>query len=273
MSPAAYICLTCGTQFAESDAPPLRCPICEDERQYVGRGGQQWITGKALARTHCNQIRAEAGALGVGVEPRFGIGQRALLITSRAGNVLWDCVSLLTDEAIETVEKHGGVAAIAISHPHYYGAMVDWSRAFGDAPIYLHAADREWVTRPDPAIIFWEGDRYCLTETLTLIQCGGHFDGGTVLHQSAVLDDPASLYCGDIITVIPNRRYVGFMRSYPNYIPLNETAVRGIGAAVQPFDFDRIYGAFWGDVIFIDAKAAVSRSVDRYVAAIRPRGT
>ena len=52
----------------------------------------------------------------------------------------------------------GGSAAIAISHPHYYASMVDWSRAFGGVPIYLHAADRPWVMRPDPAIVLWEGD-------------------------------------------------------------------------------------------------------------------
>jgi hypothetical protein len=48
----------------------------------------------------------------------------------------------------------GGLGAIAISHPPYYGSMVEWSRAFGGVPIYVHAAEREWVLRPDPAIVF-----------------------------------------------------------------------------------------------------------------------
>jgi hypothetical protein len=39
-----YICTTCGTQHAESEAPPGRCVICEDERQYVGWQGQLWTT-------------------------------------------------------------------------------------------------------------------------------------------------------------------------------------------------------------------------------------
>ena len=52
----------------------------------------------------------------------------------------------------------GGIKAIAISHPHYYSSMVEWSRAFGGVPIYLHAADRQWVMRPDHAIVFWEGE-------------------------------------------------------------------------------------------------------------------
>jgi hypothetical protein len=35
------ICRTCGVQYG---APRKDCPICEDERQYVGWDGQQWTT-------------------------------------------------------------------------------------------------------------------------------------------------------------------------------------------------------------------------------------
>jgi hypothetical protein len=44
------ICVTCGTQFAEQPDGPARCPICEDERQYVGLSGQQWTTAEQLSR-------------------------------------------------------------------------------------------------------------------------------------------------------------------------------------------------------------------------------
>ena len=57
-----------------------------------------------------------------------------------------------TTATVAEVERRGGLAAIAISHPHYYTGMVEWSRAFGGVPIYLHADDRAWVMRPDPAI-------------------------------------------------------------------------------------------------------------------------
>ena len=43
-----YICVTCGTQFADSQTPPAHCPICEDERQYIGWNGQQWTTLEEL---------------------------------------------------------------------------------------------------------------------------------------------------------------------------------------------------------------------------------
>src|ERR1700712_3135982 len=177
------ICCACGTQFAHSDAPPARCPICEDERQFVGWGGQAWTDLASLQRDYTLDIAPDHGLLGFHIKPHFGIGQRALLVETPAGNVLWDCVSLIGETAIAAIRARGGLAAIAISHPHYYATMVEWSRAFGGAPIYLHAADRDWVQRCDPAIVFWDGDRREILSGLTLIRCGGHFAGATVLHR------------------------------------------------------------------------------------------
>src|SRR3954471_364064 len=154
----AWICATCGVQYPDTEEPPSGCPICSDERQYVGWDGQQWTTMPELAQDHANELREEEPALiGLGVTPSFGIGQRALLVRTPGGNVLWDCVSLIDEATAGAVRDLGGLAAIAISHPHYYAAMVEWSWAFGGVPIYLHADDRRWVMRPDPAIEFWKG--------------------------------------------------------------------------------------------------------------------
>ncbi len=179
----AFICETCGSQFTPSDAPPPACPICQDERQFVPPGGQKWTTLDTLARRHFNCYqRHEPGLIGIGTVPKFSIGQRALLLRTPAGNVLWDCIPFIDPATIEIVKGLGGLAAIAISHPHYYGTMVEWSRAFGDIPIHLHAADRQWIMRPDPVIKLWDGDTLPLASGVTLIRCGGHFAGGTVLH-------------------------------------------------------------------------------------------
>ena len=263
------ICTTCGTQFAATAAPPAHCPICEDERQYIGWQGQQWTTLDALRQDHHNLVKSEEpGLIGIGAQPSFAIGQRALLVQTPAGNVLWDCISLIDDETIAAVQALGGVTAIAISHPHYYSSLVEWSRAF-DAPVYLHAADRQWVMRPDPAIRFWEGETLALPGGLTLICCGGHFAGGTVLHWPAGAEGKGVLLSGDILQVVSDRRYVSFMYSYPNLIPLPASQVRQIVARVEPYGFDRIYGAWWDRVVAADAKAAVIRSAERYIAAIQ----
>ena len=206
--------------------------------------------------------------MGIGTTAKFGIGQRALLVQSPGGNVLWDCISLLDDATIGAVRNLGGLSAIAISHPHYYSAMVEWSRAFGEIPIFLHAADRRWVMRPDPVIEFWDGETEELHDGLTLIRCGGHFEGGTVLHWPAGAQDQGVLLSGDILQVCQDRRHVSFMYSYPNYIPLSADSVRRVVAAVEPFAFDRIYGFMFDLVIRSGAKAAVQRSRDRYLRAI-----
>lgn len=263
-----HICKTCGTQFAATDQPPGACPICEDERQYVGWDGQRWTSLEALQKSHHNVIKSvEPGLTGIGTHPSFAIGQRALLIQSPGGNILWDSISLIDEPTVAVIGSLGGISAIAISHPHYYSSMVEWSRAF-DAPIYLHAGDQQWVMRSDPAIEFWEGETRPLGQGLTLIRAGGHFPGGTVLHWPAGSGGKGALLSGDILQVVSDRRYVSFMYSYPNLIPLPAQTVRRIAAKVEPFAFDRIYGAWWDRVVKSDAKAAVARSAQRYVAAL-----
>jgi glyoxylase-like metal-dependent hydrolase (beta-lactamase superfamily II) len=253
------VCLTCGVQFG---GPAERCPVCEDPRQYVPAGGQQWTTLEDLRRDHRNAIRDEAGLTGIGTEPKFAIGQRALLVPWRGSNLLWDCITLLDDETAAAVQARGGLAAIAISHPHYYSTMVEWAHRFG-CPVLLHEADREWIMRADDAIELWSGETRELGDGLTLVRCGGHFAGGTVLHRA-----DGTLLAGDIVQVIPDRTHVSFMYSFPNYIPLPEAAIRGIVAALEPFDYERIFGAWWDSVIPGDGRAIVERSARRYISAI-----
>jgi glyoxylase-like metal-dependent hydrolase (beta-lactamase superfamily II) len=268
------ICVTCGVQFAECERPPDVCPVCTDERQFVGWGGQKWTTLEALRGSHRLVVRDEGdGLLGIGCEPRFAIGQRALLVPAApkdgpGRNLLWDCITLIDEAAVRLVEAAGGLGGIAISHPHFYGAMVEWSRAFGGAPIWLHADDREWVMRPDPAIRFWEGERLELRPGLVLLRLGGHFPGGQVLHWAAAADGRGALLSGDIVQVVQDRRFVSFMRSYPNFIPLPAAAVRRIAARLEPVPFERIYGGWFDLVVREDGKAALRRSAERYLRAL-----
>jgi hypothetical protein len=262
-----YVCATCGVQYAESSAPPGRCPVCEDERQYVGWEGQRWTTLAELRSAHVNVVRAESDLTGIVTEPAFAIGQRALLVPDPGFPLLWDCLTLIDDATVAAVRAAGGIRAVAVSHPHYYSAVVEWARVF-DVPVYLHAADRAWVMRPDPTIVFWEGDTLALAEGLTLIRCGGHFSGGTVLHWARAAAGRGALLSGDVLQVGANRKSVSFMYSYPNYIPLDAAAVRRIGAAVAPYRFERIYGAFRDRNVLEEGNEVVRRSVERYLRAI-----
>jgi glyoxylase-like metal-dependent hydrolase (beta-lactamase superfamily II) len=233
----------------------------------VGWDGQQWTTMAELASRHRTELREEEPDLiGVGVEPSFAIGQRALLVRTPHGNVLWDCISVLDDAGRERIAELGGIAAICISHPHFYGANVEIADAFG-ARILLPHADKEWIQRPSPRIELFD-EQAEPVPGLTVARIGGHFDGAAVLHWPAGSDGRGALLTGDTITVVPDRRFVSFMWSYPNLIPLDEATVQDIARRVERFAFDRIYGAWWGRIVVADGPAAIRRSADRYVARL-----
>jgi hypothetical protein len=265
----AFICTACGTEYPPSDKAPEQCPVCEEERQYVPSTGQGWTTIDALKSTRRNSFREyEPGVIGIGTEPGFGIGQRAILVRTPVGNVLWDCIAFLDDATVTLIKALGGIRAMAISHPHFYTRMGAWSRAFGDVPIHLHARDKAWIMQPSPNVRLWEGETMQLLPDVTLVRCGGHFPGGQVLHWSKGAGGRGIVCAGDILSIPPDRRLVSFMRSYPNFIPLSGNLVQGIGAALEPFAFDRIYGHYFDRVIETDGKAVLRKSVERYIAAI-----
>ncbi len=260
----AFICETCGTQFRDTETPLAACAICLDERQYVGLGGQVWTTLESLGRTHRTRVEeAEPGLVGIGMDPRFAIGQRALLV----GGLLWDCIPLVDDHATQAVEASGGLHTIAISHPHYYASMVEWADRF-DARILLHEADRAHIMRPSDRIELWSGERHRLDDDLELIRLGGHFAGGTVCLWRRGAGGLGALLSGDIVQVVADRDWVSFMYSYPNLIPLPASEVTRIRGVLETLAFDRIHGAWWDTVVTPDARAKALRSADRYVNAL-----
>jgi glyoxylase-like metal-dependent hydrolase (beta-lactamase superfamily II) len=211
-----------------------------------------------------NAFRQEAfGLLGIGASPRFAIGQRALLVPGEGGNLLWDCVTYLDQDTINAVGEQGGIGAIAISHPHYYSAMIEWSDAFGGVPIYVHQRDAQWVQRQGN-VRFWDGDSTEALPGRTLYKAGIHFAGGTILHWADGADGRGALCTGDIFQVVEDRRWLSFMYSYPNLIPEHPETIRRAVRMVEPLPFQVIYGAWWGKVVTEDAKGAVVRSARRY---------
>jgi hypothetical protein len=265
----AFICTACGMQYPPSPTPPDQCRVCEEERQFTPPGGQSWTTLERLAGGHLNGFHQhEPGLIGIRTLPVFAIGQRALLLRTPHGNILWDCISLIDEATVTLIKGLGGLSAIAISHPHFYTTLVEWSRAFGNVPVHLHADDSAWVMRPDACIRPWQGETMQLLPGVTLIRGGGHFPGGTMVHWAAGAEGRGVVCSADIATVNLDRKSFTFMRSYPNHIPLSAAGVRAIGAALEPFQFDRIYSHFFERVIPTGAKPILRASIERYVAAI-----
>jgi len=260
-----HICSACGTSYPDTAQPPSRCLICDDERQYVPLGGQAWTTPARLASGHVNGWRElETDLFEILTYPNFAIGQRALLLRTPEGNILWDCIALLDDATEALIRGLGGVHGIAISHPHYYTCMQDWARRF-DCPIHLHAADAGWVMRPDATIRHWDGETLEIAQGVTLLRLGGHFAGGTVLHWAGGADGRGAILSGDILQVAADTRRVSFLWSYPNMMPLAAATIRRIAGTLAPWRFERIYGAFPSRQVLADGAGAVQRSAARYI--------
>ncbi|QGY31976.1 MBL fold metallo-hydrolase [Pantoea cypripedii] len=259
------LCKACGTSYAITGTPPDLCKICEDARQFVPDTGQQWVDLPGLLASHTNKWQQhETSLFSITTVPDFAIGQRAFLLRTAEGNILWDCIATLDDATKTLISALGGLKAIAISHPHFYTTMQEWAAEF-DAPVYLHTSDRQWIMRDSPYIRLWEGDAIKLAADVTVMHLGGHFAGSCVLHWAW---DEGILLSGDTVQVTPGANAVSFMWSYPNMLPLPAATVRDIVQRLSAVKFARLYGAFEGRNITGNAGEIVRRSGEKYIACI-----
>ena len=264
----SWICATCAVEYPDSPQPPERCPICSDERQYVRPTGQRWTTLADLeGRGHRGSVaEVEPGLLGIEIEPSVGIGQRALLVQTPGGNLLWDSTGYVDDDLVGAVSAAGGVAVIAASHPHMFGVQVEWSHRFQGAPVYVTEADQEWVQRNDPAVRLWDEPVEVLPG-VTLHRIGGH----SPVVRSRTWSAPTGRACCSAATPSPARRTSTGCRScaaIPNKLPMSAAVIEKVASRVLALEFDRLYDNFGGQVL-ADAQTWVRRSADRYIAWVR----
>ena len=257
------ICATCGTQYAAGAVPDL-CPICSDDRQFVPESGQVWTDSWQLRQKHSVLIRQlYPQVYEIKIIPDFAIAQRAFLILTPGGNILWDCIPLLNEELVSFIRSKGGLKAIAFSHPHYYSNMNEWASAF-DCPVYIHRKDEPWVYNKGPRISTWDGGAKTLWEGIKIVHTGGHFPGSAVLHVPS-LSAQGVVFCGDTLYIARSRQHIAVQYSYPNHIPLPAKVVREIYDQLLQLPFDTLHGAFDWQNLGGNAREVLEASVRRYV--------
>lgn len=265
-----YTCKACGVQQSSTHSVPKSCPICEDDRQNVPATGQQWLILPEHHNKHDAQwTKIEANIHALPTSFDCGIGQDAYFLQTKNGNYLWDCVPLISDEWIDKIQALGGLKAIIISHPHFYSNAACWSANLGNIPIYIHHADKHWVQDMSDNIQFWQGTELRLEDDLTIINCGGHFDGSCVLHWSGATDGKGVLFGADTICPVASAdtKNVTFQHSFPNHIPLPTRKVAPIADIIRPYAYDRLYGAFKMHVTK-NADTIVQHCINRYIKAL-----
>ncbi|OAL55956.1 hypothetical protein IQ07DRAFT_184575 [Pyrenochaeta sp. DS3sAY3a] len=285
------VCETCGTQFdVDLSEHPETCRICDDPRQYVPASGQTWTSLKKENRLQKNTFETDpndarihyistkpltAAELPPGLadasttRKQLGIGERAILLQTAGGNVLWDLIAFLDQATIDFIQSKGGLKAIVISHPHFWTTHVEWAQVFG-CPVYVSEADAEWFNRKDEAgCRKLVGSVTPVSEVggeVKVIQAGGHFDGSNFLlweKKLFIADTMMSVPSGfNNAKRLPDTVSYSFMWAYPNMIPLPPNKVHGIWKALKPFEFDSTYGGFPGQYVTRpDLKAQVLESM------------
>ena len=103
-----YTCETCGVQLDDSKEPPSACPICTDDRQFVGWEGQRWTTLEKMRRHRFkNRVkRVRRGLHQIITEPPFAICQRAFLVETGGRDRLHRDISSSLLLVHRRVERH-----------------------------------------------------------------------------------------------------------------------------------------------------------------------
>lgn len=246
------ICVACMTQYS---TPRSECPICLDPRQFVPATGQSWTSLRKLAEEkHTNKIVADQQderVCFILTEPSTGIGQTPILIKTSRATYMWDCNAFLSENLFnQLTTMQPPLKAIAISHPHFFSTSLTWSRCL-KVPLILAAADKHWFQRLSDVKegeIEWVHNVASLEDGVTMIQCGGHFPGSSVLHWDRSLEPEFEsdkhcrtgiILCSDTAMIQPTQQGFTFQWSVPNMIPLNPHEMKGIADRLRDVPFEQ----------------------------------
>ncbi|KXX74478.1 Uncharacterized protein YmaE [Madurella mycetomatis] len=268
------VCLTCGTQHSASDLASLpTCFICDDPRQYTPPTGQEFTTLSSLrtSKVYRNEFHSypqnskQPLFTTIVTNPKIAIGQRPILLHTPKGNILWDCITYLDDETADRINNElGGLAAIVISHPHFYSAHLEWAERF-DCPVYLSAEDQGWLARRDGKRQVFLGEIETRIEVgredtgARAIKLGGHFPGslvllydGHILTADTLMMTPSGRANWNVDALRrPRERPRGtntfcFMWSIPNMIPLSPDEIARMWGILKNYDMRSAHGLFVG---------------------------
>lgn len=281
------ICSQCGTQFPSADRDSIRtCALCDDPRGSVPASGQAFTSMSELkAQGHRNVFEEYAGDSRITYitsRPPIGIGQRATLIQTRAGNILWDCITLLDDDTLRHIRGLGGLRAIVISHPHFYSAHAQWARAFA-CRVYLAADDAKWTTmRSGHQLLVPDVETPVLDTGAKMIRLGGHFPGSmvllydrhvfiadTLMMTPAGFGDWTADAMGSPRQRPPGQNSFAFMWSFPNRIPLGPDEIARMWYIICKYRFEAAHGSFAHcDMEDVNAKARLLDSMQMQIRAM-----
>ena len=263
-----FACSNCGHWQMYFAVPP-HCPICSDVRNDLPEDGWDFRTPQQLAPTLQHHRREVIpGVWEFWTTPRFGLDSHGWLLLEPDGNVAFEAAPFYDADSLDAIERLGGIAVLAASHPHGYGALWQLQQRFSP-PLLIQKEDLQWtkafrVTHP------WD-ERHEIRPGLVLHHTGGHYEGHAVLHDAR----RGAVFVGDALKLDldPSGRAIALSchKAYHKQIPLSPDEARRYRAVFEPLDFDTVFTPF--ECAVGVPKAAVLELLDRMIdggASTRP---
>ena len=240
---ATYYCTNCGFWRRYFETPP-DCPLCIDARHVLPTTGWHFLSAEAAQNAYPMHWRElEPGIWEFWNDPVDGIGGHSYLVTTAAGNFLFEGAAVFSDAALAHIEQLGGVAVASASHPHTYGALWQIQDHF-DAELALHPGDLGWW---GAFCVTWPfDDRQEVLPGVSLHHTGGHFAGHTVAH----IANPGILMCGDALKFeldpADDRRAISISthKAFVRGIPCTPGECRAYREVFAGLDFDQTWTPF-----------------------------
>ncbi len=255
-----FACSNCGHWQMHFAVPP-HCPICSDVRNDLPEDGWDFRTlddVRSGLRYHRREVIP--GVWEFWTTPRFGLDSHGWLLTGSDGNVAFEAAPCYDDDALDAIERLGGIAVLGASHPHGYGALWQLQRRF-DPPLLIQKEDLQWtkafrITHP------WD-ERHEILPGLVLHHTGGHYEGHAILHDARL----GAVFVGDALKLDLDDdgrvKALSTHKAFHKQIPLSPNEARRYRAVFERLEFDTVFTPF--ECAVGVPKAAVLELLDRMI--------
>ena len=266
-----WACTRCGYwqrwfPAVDGSGPPPDCPACRDVRAGLPADGWDFATAEQVdARLEC-WVQEDAGEQGTGVagvrahrtRPRFGVDNVGWVITTDDGEggrtqVGVDAAPWYDDAGLERLLGRasagglgggdGALGALALTHPHTYGAAWRLQDALRPPVVAVGVPDLTWTAA---LRVTWPVDEpVTLAPGITAHLVGGHFPGQLVVHDAL----RGALFCGDVLKVevdpgADRARALSVHKGYEVQVPMGRGEVRRYREVLAGLDFEHVFTPF-----------------------------
>ena len=237
-----YACTNCGFWQQYFVTPP-DCPVCTDVRNDLPADGWDFRTEAEIAASHSGEAREVApGLWAFTTTPNLGLAGTGWLIVRDGCNIAFEAAPYYSAAMLAQIAGLGGIAIVAASHAHGYGALFQLQREFAPEVLAIHTGDLQ-MTKAFRVTLPYD-DRLELAPGFELHHAGGHYAG-----QAALYDRHSRrLFCGDMFKVDQDASgrsaALSMHKAFHKNIPLTHAELRRYRDLVAALDFDSLCTPF-----------------------------